>query len=139
MVGGSFQSIDRVCFHVDREEVDSELLFKVSPGLDGEDASVCFLTEHILGSLGGTTTFKKCEGPEDFLLFIVELLQGQVDVERAGVQKRMAIVTFSTEVRRTGELGTCSSRCQSGGQRHWRRWYRQRRCVCYGRRGEISY
>jgi len=118
VVGGSFQSIDRVCFHINREEVDSELLFEVPPGLDGEDASVCFLTEHVLGSLGGMTTFEKREGPEDFLLFIVELLRGQVDVERAGVQKRMAIVTFSTEVWRTGELGTCSSRCRSGEQRH---------------------
>jgi len=139
VVEGSFQSIDRVCFCVDREEVDSELLFEVSPGLDGEDASVCFLTEHVLGSLGGATTFEKREGPEDFLLFIVELLQGQVDVEKAEVQKRMAIVTFFTEVWRTGELGMCSSRCRSREQRHWRRWYRQRRCVCYGRRGGISY
>ena len=76
MVGGSFQSIDRVCFCVDREEVDPELLFKVPPGLDGEDASVRFLTEHVLGPLGGVTTFEKREGPENFLLFIVELLRG---------------------------------------------------------------
>jgi len=131
VVEGSFQSIDHVCFRVDREEVDSELLFEVPPGLNGEDASVCFLTEHVLGSLGSATTFEKRESLEDFLLFIVELLRGQMDVERAGVQKRMAIVTFSTKVQRTGELGTCSSRCRSGGQRHWRRWYRQRRCVCY--------
>jgi len=56
--------------------VDLELLFEVPPGLDGENASVHFLTEHVLGPLGGVTTFEKCEGPEDFLLFIVELLQG---------------------------------------------------------------
>ena len=118
--------------------MDSELLFEVPPGLDGEDASVCFLTEHVLGSLGSMTTFEKCEGPEDFLLFIVELLRGQVDVERAGVQKRMVIVTFFTEVRRTGKLGTCSSRCRNGGQRHWRRWYRQRRCVCYEQREGLA-
>jgi len=76
MVGGSFQSIDRICFCVDREEVDPELLFKVPPGLDGKDASVRFLTEHVLGPLGGVTTFEKHEGPENFLLFIVELLRG---------------------------------------------------------------
>jgi len=76
MVGGSFQSIDHVRFHVDREEVDLELLFEVPPGLDGEDAGVRFLMEHVLGPLGGMTTFEKREGPEDFLLFVVELLWG---------------------------------------------------------------
>jgi len=76
VVGGSFQSIDRVHFRVDREEVDLELLFEVPPGLDGEDTGICFLTEHILGPLGGVTTFEKREGPEDFLLFVMELFQG---------------------------------------------------------------
>jgi len=56
--------------------VDLELLFEVPLGLDGEDASVRFLMEHVLGPLGGATTFEKREGPEDFLLFVVELLQG---------------------------------------------------------------
>jgi len=76
VVGGSFQSIDCIRFRVDREEVDPELLFKVPPGLDGEDTGVCFLIEHVLGLLGGMTTFEKREGPEDFLLFVMELLQG---------------------------------------------------------------
>jgi len=62
-----------------------------------------------------------------------------VDVEKAEVQKCTAIVMFSAEVQRTGELGTCSSRHWSGGWRHQRRWYRRRRCVYYGWRGEISY
>ena len=110
MVGGSLQSIDHICLHINREEVDLELLFEVPPGLDGENTSVRFLTEHIFGLLGGTTTFEECEGPENFLLFIVELLWGQADVERAGVQKRVAIVTFSAEVWRTGELRTRLSR-----------------------------
>jgi len=76
VVGGSFQSIDRVHFRVDREEVDLELLFEVPPGLDGEDTGIRFLTEHILGPLGGVTTFEKREGPEDFLLFVMKLFQG---------------------------------------------------------------
>ena len=50
-----------------------ELLFKVPPGLDGENTSVCFLTEHVFGPLGGTTTFEECEGPENSLLFVMEL------------------------------------------------------------------
>jgi len=78
--------------------VDLELLFKVLLGLDGENASIHFLMEHIFGPLGGITTFEECEGPENFLLFVVELLWGQADVERAGVQKYMAIVKFSTKV-----------------------------------------
>jgi len=110
VVGGFFQSIDHVCFHINREEVDPELLFKVPPGLDGENAGICFLMEHIFGPLGSATTFEEREGPEDFLLFVMELLQGQMDVERAGVQKCIAVVTFSAEVWRAGELRMCSSR-----------------------------
>jgi len=76
VVGSSFQSIDRVHFHVCREEVQPELLFKVSPGLDGENASVCFLTEYVFGPLGGMTSFEECESPENPFLFVVELLWG---------------------------------------------------------------
>jgi len=74
VVGGSFQSIDHIHFCINREEVDPELLFEVPPGLDGENASVCFLMEYIFRPLGGMTTFEECEGPEDFLLFVIELL-----------------------------------------------------------------
>jgi len=59
--------------------VDLELLLKVSPGLDREDASVRFLMKHIFGPLGSTTTFKERESPEDLLL-IMKLLWGQADV-----------------------------------------------------------
>jgi len=51
-----------------------ELLFKFFPGLDGENASVCFLTKYIFGPLGGTTSLEECEGPENPFLFILELL-----------------------------------------------------------------
>jgi len=56
--------------------VNLKLLFEVSSGLDGENASIRFLMEHILRPLGGATTFEEHEGPEDFLLFIVEFLWG---------------------------------------------------------------
>jgi len=82
---------------------------------DKEDASVCFLMEHIFRPLGGMTTFEECESPENSLLFVVELLRGQANVEGVGVQECMTIVMFSVEVWRTEELGTCSSRCQSRG------------------------
>jgi len=41
--------------------------------------------EHVFRPLGGTTTFEECEGPESFLLFVMELLWGQADVEGAEV------------------------------------------------------
>jgi len=76
VVGSSFQSVDRVCFRVCREEVQPELLFEFSPGLNRENASVCFLTEYIFGLLGGMTSLEEHEGPEDPFLFVMELLWG---------------------------------------------------------------
>ena len=76
VVGSSFQSVDRIRFRVCREEVQLELLFKFSPGLDGENASVCFLMEYVFGPLGGMTSLEEHEGPEDPFLFVIELLQG---------------------------------------------------------------
>jgi len=75
VVGGSFQSVDRVCFRVDREEVQLELSFKFSPGLDRENASVRFLTKYIFGPLGGTSPLEEREGPENPFLFVPELLR----------------------------------------------------------------
>jgi len=76
VVGGSFQSVDRVCFRIYREEVESELLLKIPPGWYGENASVRFLMEDVLGPFGGTTILEKCESPEDFFLLVAELLRG---------------------------------------------------------------
>jgi len=76
VVGGSFQSVDRVRFHIYREEVESELLLEVPPGWYGENAGVRFLTEDVLGPFGGTTILEKHESPENFFLFVVELLWG---------------------------------------------------------------
>jgi len=75
VVGGSFQSVDRICFRIYREEVKSELLLKVLPGWYGENASVCFLTEDVLRPLGGTTILEKRESPENFFLLVAELLR----------------------------------------------------------------
>jgi len=74
VVGSSFQSIDHIHFCVYREEVQPELLFKVSLGLDEENASVCFLTEHVFRPLGSTTFFEERESPENPFLFVMELL-----------------------------------------------------------------
>jgi len=74
MVGSSFQGVDRIRFRVCREEMQLELLFKFSPGLDGENAGVCFLTKYVFGPLGGTTSFEERKGPENPFLFVLELL-----------------------------------------------------------------
>ena len=76
VVGSSFQSVDHVHFCVCREEVQLESLFKVFSGLDGENASVPFLTEYVFRPLGGTTSFEECKSPENPFLFVVELLLG---------------------------------------------------------------
>jgi len=76
VVGDSFQSVDHVCFRVNREEVQPELLFKFSPGLDGENASVRFLMKYVFGPLGGTTSLEEREGLKNPFLFILELLWG---------------------------------------------------------------
>jgi len=76
VVEGSFQSVDRVRFHVNREEVQPELLFKFSPGLDGENANVRFLAKYVFGPLGGATSLEEREGPENPFLFVLELLRG---------------------------------------------------------------
>ena len=75
VVEGFFQSIDCVRFRIYREEVQPELLFEVSLGLNGENTSVRFLTEHVFGLLGGMISFKERESPENLFLFVMELLQ----------------------------------------------------------------
>jgi len=76
VVGGSLQSIDCVRFCVNREEVQPELLFKVSPGLDGKNTSIRFLTKYVFRPLGGMTSLEEYEGPENPFLFVLELLWG---------------------------------------------------------------
>jgi len=79
-VRGAFQSINSICFHIDQKELTPELLFKVGPGLDGKDASVCLLVKEVLGLLHGLSILEEGKGPEDLFLVTVELLWGQVQV-----------------------------------------------------------
>jgi len=76
VVGGAFQSIDCICFCINREEVKLELLLKISLDLNRENASVCFLTKHVFGPLGSTTSFEEHESPENPFFFIMKLLWG---------------------------------------------------------------
>jgi len=77
IIGGALQSVNGVCFRIDRKELTLELLFKVGPGLDGKDAGVRFLAKEVLGPLRGSSIFEKGEGPQDFLLVAAELFRGQ--------------------------------------------------------------
>jgi len=78
IIGGALQSVNGVCFRIDRKELTPELLFEVGPGLDGKDAGVRFLAKEVLGPLRGSSIFEKGEGPQDFLLVTAELFWGQV-------------------------------------------------------------
>jgi len=77
IIGGALQSVNGVCFCIDRKELTPELLFEVGPGLDGKDAGVRFLVKEVLGPLRGSSIFEKGEGPQDFLLVTAELFRGQ--------------------------------------------------------------
>jgi len=78
IIRGAFQSINGICFCIDRKELALELLFEVGPGLDGKDASVHFLAKEVLGTPCSSSIFEKGKGPQDFLLVTAELFQGQV-------------------------------------------------------------
>ena len=80
MIEGALQSIDCIHFCINWEEVNPELLLEVSLGSDGENASVRFLTKHVFGSLGSTTTFEERESPKNPLFLVIELFWGQADV-----------------------------------------------------------
>jgi len=77
IIRGAFQSVNGICFRIDRKELTLELLFKVDPGLDGKDAGVCFLAKEVLGPPCGSSIFEKGKGPKDFFLIAAELLWGQ--------------------------------------------------------------
>jgi len=76
VVGSPFQSIDCIRFCIYKEEVQPELLFKLSPDLDRGNASVCFLMEHVFRPLGSVTSFEERESPENLFLCVMELLWG---------------------------------------------------------------
>jgi len=98
------QSVDGVCFYVDQKELTLELLFKVSPGLNWEDASVCLLAKEVLGPLCSTSILEEGEGLEDFFLVAGELLWSQAQVQHAGVKEGLSRTLFAREVGGRGEF-----------------------------------
>ena len=51
IIRGALQSVNGVCFRIDRKELTPELLFEVGPGLDRKDAGVRFLAKEVLRPL----------------------------------------------------------------------------------------
>jgi len=80
VVREAFQSVNGICFCVDRKELTPELLFEVSPRLDRKNAGVCLLAKEVLRPPHGTSVFEKGEGPKDFLLVVAELLRSQAQI-----------------------------------------------------------
>jgi len=82
-----------------------ELLFEVSPGLNWEDASVHLLVKEVLGPLRSMSILEEGKGPEDFFLVAGKLLQGQAQIQRAGVEEGSSRTLFAGEVWGRGERG----------------------------------
>jgi len=97
-----------------------ELLFEVGPGSNWEDASVRFLAKKVLGPLRSTSILEEGKGPEDFFLVAGELLWGQAQIQRAGVEEGLSGTPFTREVWRRRKFW---SHLLFG----WGRWNRGRR------------
>jgi len=76
----SFQSVDSIHFCIDWKELTLELLFKVGPGLNGKNASICLLVKEVLRLPCSLFILEKGKSPEDFFLIAAELLWGQVQI-----------------------------------------------------------
>jgi len=73
-------------------------LFKVGPGLNGENASVCFLVKEVFRPPCGPSILEKSESPEDFFLIAAELLWGQTQIQCTGVEESLTGTSFTGEV-----------------------------------------
>jgi len=122
-----FQSVDGVHFCIDQKELTLELLFKVGPGLNWEDASVYLLVKKVLRPLCSTSILEEGEGPEDFFLIIGELLQGQAQIQCAGVEEGSSGTPFAREVWRRKKFWP-HLLFGWGGRNQGRRANRRQRC-----------
>jgi len=80
VVRRAFQSINGICFCVDRKELTPELSFEVGPRLDRKNAGVRLLAKEVLRPPCGTSVFEKDKDPKDFLLIAAKLLQSQAQI-----------------------------------------------------------
>jgi len=92
------QGIDYIGFCINWKELSLKLLFEVSPGLDREFASICFVSKDVLGPLGYLTSFEEHESPKYFFLFTTKLLWNQMYVKSTGVEKGLTSTLVSVKV-----------------------------------------
>jgi len=93
------------------------------------DPHHCLLVKEVLGPPHSSSLFEEGEGPEDFLLVVAELLQGQVQIEGAGVEEGPTRTLFPREVWGRGEFWPCLLFRRS--IQDWGRGAnRRRRCEC---------
>ena len=121
------QSVDGVRFCIDWKELTLELLFEVGPGSNWEDTSVRLLAKEVLRLLRSMSILEEGKGPEDFFLIAGELLWGQAQIQRAGVEKGLFRTPFAGEVWRRREFWPHLLFGQSG-QNWGRRANRRRKC-----------
>jgi len=81
-----------------------ELLFEVSPRLNGKNTGVRFLAKEVLGPLCGSSILEEGQGPENLFLVTAELLRGQAQIQCTGVKEGLAGASFIREVGRRGEF-----------------------------------
>jgi len=127
-----FQSVDGVCFCIDRKELTPELLFKVDPGLNWKNAGVCLLAKEVLRSLRSISVLEEGEGPKDFFLVAGKLLWGQTQIQSAGVKEGSSEAPFAGEVGGREKFWPCSlfrrsgqsrgERCNRRGRHRHRGW-----------------
>jgi len=99
-------------------------LFEVDPELNWKNAGVCLLVKEVLGPFCSMSILEEGEGPEDFFLVIGELIWGQAQIQRAGVEEGLSGAPFAREVGGRGEFWPCSLFRRSGQSRGGR--YNQR-------------
>jgi len=89
-------------------------LFEVGLGLNWENAGVHLLMKEVLGPLCSMSILEEGKGPEDFFLVAGELIWGQAQIQRAGVEEGLSRAPFTREVRGRGEFWPCLLFRQSG-------------------------
>jgi len=82
-------------------------LFEVGSGLNWKNAGVCLLAKEVLGPLCSTSILEG-EGLEDFFLVAGELIQGQAQIQCAGVEEGSSGAPFAGEVGGREEFWPCS-------------------------------
>jgi len=107
-------------------------LFKVGPGSNWKNASVRLLAKEVFGPLCSTSILEEGKGPEDFFLIAGELLRGQAQIQRAGVEEDSSGTPFAREVWRRREFWPRplfgwggwdrGRRADRGWRRGYRRW-----------------